>query len=218
MSKCNNTQNQSSIGKSLEPISKAEFADKIQQYACLDITHSEADALAKTLIATHQNTYDMDASLLFQDDMIIAHSHPLPNQKIHCIDMEYVLSQQKLYDYQLSTHPPSTNNSSLKKSINHDPNSTIAQLISEHPIFPRWLTERTDFQSHYEELKDVNGIPSNYIIECVLKMNCEERKENDVSILYKWLKLHKILQHVRSSRLVEVCRYVRYSVVVCIYI
>jgi CRP-like cAMP-binding protein len=65
---------------------------------------------------------------------------------------------------------------------------------------------RVDFQSHYEELKDVNGIPSNYLMENLLKTACEERREYDISILAKWLKLHKILPHVRSSRLLEVCR------------
>ena len=54
--------------------------------------------------------------------------------------------------------------------------ASVEDLISDHAIFPEWLTKRSDFQQYYEELKGENGIPPNYVMEQILRTALNERK------------------------------------------
>lgn len=82
----------------------------------------------------------------------------------------------------------------------------VRELVAVNPCFPPWLTAREDFLQYYDELKGTNGMPSSSVIEAVLKRPPEERRDSDLGIVSKWIKLHKILRHVRATRLIEVCR------------
>lgn len=59
---------------------------------------------------------------------------------------------------------------------------------------------------YYSEWSTENGVPPLCLVEASLRLVGEERRPGDLQIVYKWLKLQKILVHVRQSRLLEVCR------------
>ena len=84
----------------------------------------------------------------------------------------------------------------------------ISEILDSHPIFPKWLISRSDFQSFFFEWSNANvsGGQNDFMIERICKMNGEERKPADLQTLIKWMKGHKILQHVKQNRLLDVCR------------
>lgn len=83
----------------------------------------------------------------------------------------------------------------------------LEDILDSHPVFPKWLTNREDFQLYFHEWgsKDI-GPQDDYMIEHACQLNGHERKPADIQILVKWMKRNKILQHVRQNRLMEVCR------------
>lgn len=90
--------------------------------------------------------------------------------------------------------------------VERDAANSVEWILSDHPIFPSWLVHRMDFQAYYSDLKEVDGCPPTSIVVSILRQEMEERRECDIHALSKWLKHHKLLVHVRLSRLLEVCR------------
>jgi hypothetical protein len=74
--------------------------------------------------------------------------------------------------------------------------SSVRALLIDHPIFPSWLTERSDFQSLFEEWNSDNGCPSIYMIERTCASAAEKRRPADLAVLIKWLKIYNVLQQV----------------------
>ena len=74
--------------------------------------------------------------------------------------------------------------------------SSVRALLIDHPIFPSWLTERSDFQSLFEEWNSDNGCPSIYLIERTCASAPEKRRPADLTVLIKWLKIYNVLQQV----------------------
>lgn len=83
---------------------------------------------------------------------------------------------------------------------------TVQGLLEDSAVFPRTLAQREDFQIYYSEWGAENGVPALCLVEAALRLSGDERKPGDLQIIYKWLKLQKILVHVRQNRLLEVCR------------
>ena len=84
--------------------------------------------------------------------------------------------------------------------------TSVNSLLKGHPLFPDWLVTRTDFQHYFNEWGAENGVPNTGLIEAALLLEPANRKAGDLQVLYKWIKLHKILVHVRDSRLLDVCQ------------
>lgn len=85
---------------------------------------------------------------------------------------------------------------------------TVQGLLEDSTVFPVGIARREDFQVYYSEWGADNGggIPALCLVEAALRLSGEERKPGDLQIIYKWLKLQKILVHVKQNRLLEVCR------------
>lgn len=169
-----------------------EFAHNLNQFTNNEITISESNALSKECDVFHKG-------------------------KISYTDIEYFLSKQKnqqidsgicLSKYKMNANPLSDFDNQIV-SVNNK--SAIQELINDHPVFPNWLTSRSDFSEYYMELLGENGVPTNAIIEGILKTKVTDRKSSDVSVLCKWIKLNKILSYLRPNRLMDVCRYVIYT-------
>jgi len=85
--------------------------------------------------------------------------------------------------------------------------NNISEILDSHPVFPKWLISRSDFQSYfYEWSSNDNGAQNDFMIERICKMTGDERKTTDLQTLVKWMKGNKILQHVKQNRLLDVCR------------
>ena len=166
-----------------------EFADNLNQFTNNDVTVSESNAIGKECDIFRKG--------------VVSHT-----------DIEYLVSkqQQKVQKVVKKICIPRSNTTNQLVIDSQLPpitiNSAIQDLIFDHPIFPNWLTARPDFLEYYEELLGENGMPSNHIIETILKTKITERKSSDVSVVCKWIKLHKILSYVRPTRLMDVCKYV----------
>ena len=78
--------------------------------------------------------------------------------------------------------------------------------MAVHPVFPSWLTERSDFLAYYDELKGLDGMPRVSVVENIVRSAPELRTGSDLAIVCKWIKMHQILSNLRRSRLLEVCR------------
>ena len=87
---------------------------------------------------------------------------------------------------------------------------TISGMLEEHPLFPHWLIKRSDFQNYFAEWGSENGAPNIALVEAALELEPEQRKSGDLQIIFKWIKLHKILRNVKDSRLLDVCHSLLY--------
>ena len=85
---------------------------------------------------------------------------------------------------------------------------SMESLINEHPFFPIWLTNREDFREFFTDWTTENGAPNVTIVEMALRN--KERKPGDLQLIFKWIKIHKILSNVKDSRLLEVCKSFEY--------
>ena len=83
---------------------------------------------------------------------------------------------------------------------------SINALLHDHPLFPDWIVSRNDFQMYYNEWGATNGAPNTLLVEEALRISPDSRRPGDLQIMYKWIKLSKILVHVRQDRLIDVCR------------
>jgi len=88
--------------------------------------------------------------------------------------------------------------------------TTISSLLRGHPLFPDWLGSRSDFQSYFKEWGAQDGAPNTILVEAALLLGPNNRKAGDLQVLYKWIKLHKCLVHVRDSRLLDVCQSIQF--------
>lgn len=88
--------------------------------------------------------------------------------------------------------------------------TTISSLLKGHPLFPDWLGSRSDFQGYFKEWGAEDGAPNTALVESALLLGPNNRKAGDLQVLYKWIKLHKCLVHVRDSRLLDVCQSIQF--------
>ena len=84
--------------------------------------------------------------------------------------------------------------------------TNINSLLKDHPLFPEWLVTRGDFQNYFSEWAAEDGAPNTALLESALRLGPNKRKAGDLQVIYKWIKLHKCLVHVRDSRLLDVCQ------------
>lgn len=85
-------------------------------------------------------------------------------------------------------------------------NVSLESLLTDHPVFPNWLIQREDFQSHFTEWTSQSGIPSDYLVEIALQLRPEDRRPQDLQVLSKWMRVKNILTHVKHNRLLDLCR------------
>lgn len=85
---------------------------------------------------------------------------------------------------------------------------SMHNLINEHPFFPTWLTKRADFCEFFADWTTENGAPNATIVEMALRN--EHKKAGDLQLIFKWIKIHKILANVKDARLLEVCKSFEY--------
>lgn len=90
----------------------------------------------------------------------------------------------------------------------YKPKMSTESLINEHPFFPSWLTNRADFREFFTDWTTENGAPNVSIVEMALRN--KERKAGDLQLIFKWIKIHKILANVKDTRLLEVCKSFEY--------
>lgn len=90
----------------------------------------------------------------------------------------------------------------------YKPKMSMDSLINEHPFFPSWLTNRSDFREFFTDWTTENGAPNATIVEMALRG--QERKAGDLQLIFKWIKIHKILTNVKDARLLEVCKSFEY--------
>lgn len=62
-------------------------------------------------------------------------------------------------------------------------NLTLEGLLQNHSIFPEWLTKRNDFQKYYD-IGHADGVSSMIIIEQTLKLDQDQRREQDLQVRY----------------------------------
>ena len=80
----------------------------------------------------------------------------------------------------------------------------IQDLLSDHPLFPSWLTSRPDFHEFFIDWTIENGAPNVALVEMALK--AKKRSAGDLQLIFKWIKMYKILSQVSDARLLEVCK------------
>jgi CRP-like cAMP-binding protein len=81
---------------------------------------------------------------------------------------------------------------------------TMESLLHEHPFFPAWLSSRPDFHEFFTDWKAEDGAPNVALIEIALQG--EQRTSGDLQLIFKWIKINRILCNVPDSRILEVCR------------
>ncbi len=102
----------------------------------------------------------------------------------------------------------------IKKALKkHSPSTSIEGLLADHPIFPSWLTSRPDFHEFFIEWTIENGAPNVALVEMALK--AKQRSAGDLQLIFKWIKMYKILSKVSDARLLEVCKSIEMSKVRC---
>jgi len=213
-----------------------EFADKIRQYASSDITVSEANALACELHRHVRQDEDFvnrskpsqenkwDASGVGHKPSAHTRNGVDADAHVSAADMEYFVAQRKLQvlgELKRAQRPPVPIAAPSVEVVgsagvaarlvapsiaDQAETQEVRALVTSHPFFPHWLTGRDDFMKYYDVLKGINGMPADSVIAAVLKTEPTDRRESDLAIVSKWIKLHKILPHVRTARLLEVCR------------
>lgn len=93
----------------------------------------------------------------------------------------------------------------MKKTISKQKSLTsISGLLENHSLFPSWLTSRLDFQHYFREWAVEDGAPDAFLVENALFT--QPRKAGDLQLIFKWIKMHKILVHVKDSRMLDVCK------------
>ena len=108
-------------------------------------------------------------------------------------------------------------------------NDSTLDLSLEHPIFTDWLINRPDFQAYWRGTvtkgNDVYvviarilpfifipnhlstiGPPDNTFLLKILETPGEDRNANDLQLLLKFIRHHKILSSVRENRLLDICK------------
>lgn len=86
---------------------------------------------------------------------------------------------------------------------------SVDRFLADHPVFPPSLTSRNDFRAYFSDMLHKEEAPNYTFIEATLLQDSEDRKTTDMQTLSKWMRANKILLHVSSSHMIDICRNLR---------
>ena len=160
---------------------------------------SNSHSLESIFIALNRRNADSVPVKLFAENLAIYFN----------LDVNQAASISKLFDVQEREQIGVEDiREALKKySVKKD----IKGLLSDHPLFPKWLTSRPDFHEYFRDWTIENGAPNVALVEMALK--AKNRSAGDLQLIFKWIKMYRILSQVSDTRLLEVCRSIEINVV-----